>query len=354
MIKKLIYISLILMIPAKVGAEHLAARDAGNLTVGTLPNARLDPSSVTLRGNGAFPSADIDASSITKQGNTFNAANKLLKLDANSNLSTDLTISGHFNVVTGSVSVPDGQLSVGVPDAADTMNRAMLNISSASSADGSSMGVAKFLSFTNLGAGNGAGGNKIMITGPSETGAASGNLALDISAYLANGNPTTRMLYMQQTNGFVGIGTIKPSSKLDIFGGSQTIRGSNAGLAITGTAGSVSELLTISTGTKRLFVVTSTGIMAGVDLTRQGVAYNNPDYVFENEWQSKMLSIDEAEAFTESNKHLPGMKSTEQVNREGVQAFGQIQALQEKLEEAYLYIFQMNARLRKLEDLLSK
>jgi hypothetical protein len=72
-----------------------AAGNASNLISGTVPNARLDGSSVTLQGNafntanrlvqlngsGLIPNTVIDASVVTKQGNAFNGANQLVQLN---------------------------------------------------------------------------------------------------------------------------------------------------------------------------------------------------------------------------------------------------------------------------------
>lgn len=52
-------------------AEHLVIRNASNLTVGVLPNARLDPSSVTLSGNDLLRNSMLDPSSATLQGNAL-------------------------------------------------------------------------------------------------------------------------------------------------------------------------------------------------------------------------------------------------------------------------------------------
>ena len=53
--------------------------------------------------------------------------------------------------------------------------------------------------------------------------------------------------------------------------------------------------------------------------------------------------------FVGTKKHLPNMPSTEDVKKEGVKLFEQNRLLHEKLEEAYLYIFQLEERMSKLE-----
>ena len=120
-------------------------------------------------------------------------------------------------------------------------------------------------------------------------------------------------------NGNVGIGTLNPGYKLDVNGDINT----------------------------------------SGDVLKSGVAYNNPDYVFEPEYQ--FLSLTELREFIADNKHLPGMPSTKEVQKEGVKIFEQNRLMLEKLEEAYLYIFQQSediSRLRKeiadIEKLVNK
>lgn len=86
---------------------------------GTINNSSFDTSSVTLQGNtfnaankllkldssGLVPNVNIDSSSVTKQGNTFNTANKLLLLDSsglvpNANIDT-ASVTKQGNIFNG-------------------------------------------------------------------------------------------------------------------------------------------------------------------------------------------------------------------------------------------------------------
>lgn len=67
--KKILLFTLAVISQYGIASAHTILGDASTLTRGTLPNARLDPSSVTLQGNGNFPNLFLDASSVTKQGN---------------------------------------------------------------------------------------------------------------------------------------------------------------------------------------------------------------------------------------------------------------------------------------------
>lgn len=84
------------------------------------------------------------------------------------------------------------------------------------------------------------------------------------------------------------------------------------------------------------------------DVRKSGTAYTNPDYVFEDDYN--MLSLQELKTFVKKNKHLPGMPSTQEVKDAGVKIFEQNRLTLEKLEEAYLYILELEERIAKLEE----
>lgn len=83
------------------------------------------------------------------------------------------------------------------------------------------------------------------------------------------------------------------------------------------------------------------------DVRKNGTAYSNPDYVFEPGY--KFMNITETKNFVFENKHLPNMPSSEEIKADGVKIFEQNRLLLEKLEEAYLHIFQLEERITKLE-----
>ncbi|MCA0431184.1 MAG: hypothetical protein LCH32_11860 [Bacteroidetes bacterium] len=53
--------------------------------------------------------------------------------------------------------------------------------------------------------------------------------------------------------------------------------------------------------------------------------------------------------FVFTKKHLPNMPTTKQVNENGINLSETTVRLLEKLEEAYLHIFDLNKRIEKLE-----
>ena len=110
------------------------------------------------------------------------------------------------------------------------------------------------------------------------------------------------------TNGNVGIGTTSPSYKLDVNG---TIR--------------ANEIIVNTTGA---------------------------DFVFADDYQLRPLS--EVKAFITENKHLPEIKSAQEMQENGV-GINELQTqLLQKIEELTLYILQQEERIKALEMELNK
>ncbi len=96
-------------------------------------------------------------------------------------------------------------------------------------------------------------------------------------------------------------------------------------------------------------------------VTYQGITYARevvvtlssfPDYVFSKEYN--LMRLLEVKDYVNKNHRLPNMPSAEQVKAEGA-SIGEIQRLTvEKVEELYLYIFQLEEKIEKLNDQLSK
>ena len=126
------------------------------------------------------------------------------------------------------------------------------------------------------------------------------------SNMLFNINGTNRMLI--QNNGNIGIGTASPAYKLDVNG---TIR--------------ANEIIVNTTGA---------------------------DFVFAEDYKLRPLS--EVKAFIQENKHLPEIKSAQEMQENGV-GINELQTqLLQKIEELTLYILQQEERIRALEAELKK
>ncbi|NOT50821.1 MAG: hypothetical protein HOP10_06055 [Chitinophagaceae bacterium] len=90
----------------------------------------------------------------------------------------------------------------------------------------------------------------------------------------------------------------------------------------------------------------SQGRMLAPDFVALAVA-NWPDYVFADTYKLKPLS--EVKKFIEENKHLPGIPSAAQIEKEGIQLGDMSKRLMEKIEELTLYIFQQQEQLEDLK-----
>ncbi len=72
-----------------------------------------------------------------------------------------------------------------------------------------------------------------------------------------------------------------------------------------------------------------------------------PDYVFKKEY--KMKTLNDLEKYVNTNNHLPGIPSANEVKKEGI-SIGEMQTKQmEKIEELTLYMLQMNKEIQNLK-----
>jgi hypothetical protein len=129
-------------------------------------------------------------------------------------------------------------------------------------------------------------------------------------------------------DGILGLGTNDPDSRLHIQGTGNYVRFEN----VNGTT-----QLRIDNGGKVFCreVKVTTGTIA--------------DYVYDENYI--LMSLDEYEAFTKENKHLPGIPSQKEVEENGGIDVGEFQVkLLEKIEEMSLYLFE----LKKQNDELKK
>ena len=72
------------------------------------------------------------------------------------------------------------------------------------------------------------------------------------------------------------------------------------------------------------------------------------DYVFEEDYE--MLPLDELEDFVTENKHLPKVPSAEEMVENGLDVAKMDAKLLEKIEEAYLYIIDLNKKVDALAN----
>lgn len=94
-----------------------------------------------------------------------------------------------------------------------------------------------------------------------------------------------------------------------------------------------------------------TGILT--EKVKVALTANWADYVFEKNYTLK--SLDDVKLFVNSNKHLPGIPSAQEIKDDGGFDLGEMDIkLLEKVEELTLYIIQLNDKNKELADRLAK
>ncbi len=86
------------------------------------------------------------------------------------------------------------------------------------------------------------------------------------------------------------------------------------------------------------------------------------DYVFEKYYTGKsalkenytMPTLDEVEAYTKKNNHLPEMPSAREIQKNGLHLKEMTNLLLQKIEELTLYTIEQEKRIRVLESKLTK
>ncbi len=125
--------------------------------------------------------------------------------------------------------------------------------------------------------------------------------------HIRSGSSDGNLSYVMSlsSSGYVGIGTINPTEKLDVNG---TIRAKEVRIENT----------------------------------------NWPDYVFSKNYQ--LPSLSEVSRHIEENKHLPGIPSAEEVAKEGVNLSEMNAKLLQKIEEMTLYMIQQQKEINELKQ----
>ena len=143
-------------------------------------------------------------------------------------------------------------------------------------------------------------------------------------------------LYIDGKEGKVGIETEYPNAKLDVNGSFIAL---SAGIGCS--APSI-------TGQWRLYV--DGGIKAReIKVTVSSFA----DYVFDESYS--LLPLGDLETFIKVNKHLPGIPSSAEVEKnEGIELGSMQTKLLEKVEEQSLYIIQLQKQIDELRDMINQ
>lgn len=183
-------------------------------------------------------------------------------------------------------------------------------------------------------------------------------------------------LTVKQSNGNVGIGTYNPYSKLHVVGKIRsyldTVNNNFLELGYDGfnsiinnqsfgnlifQSGGVNTLSLNSLGKVTIGNVNNTPngyklfVEDGILAEKLKVAINSTadwaDYVFAEDYELK--TIDEVNKFVSVNNHLPNVPSASEMVSNGLDVAEMDAKLLEKIEEAYLYIIQLDERLKQIE-----
>lgn len=127
----------------------------------------------------------------------------------------------------------------------------------------------------------------------------------------------------------VGIGTANPVSTLDVNGVIKS-----------------NELLVGTSSGATGYIVSIGGKMIAEEV-RVDLEAIWPDYVFDENY--KLMPIQELDYFVSNNKHLPGIPSADKIKESGIM-LGEMQTKTlEKVEEAMLYIIQLDSENKLLK-----
>lgn len=127
------------------------------------------------------------------------------------------------------------------------------------------------------------------------------------------------------------------ASDLDVSGDAHI-----DGVVTIGTVNTPGILGTVNTGSFQLFV--DGGILTEEVLVRTGWA----DYVFEADY--KRPTLEEVEKHIATHGHLPNTPSAKEVSENGLSLGNTAVNQQEKIEELFLYIIEMNKEIKTLQE----
>jgi hypothetical protein len=149
-------------------------------------------------------------------------------------------------------------------------------------------------------------------------------------------------------------------------GSSRLLSTGSTGLLVgTGTS---SGPLTLNVGSNRATLATNGNFGIGTETPSQKLhvignilasGTVTPDYVFEKHFEGisklnpsyTMMDLDEVEEFTRLNKHLPGVPSASEIKTQGGIILNRAAEINlEKIEELYLYVFELKKEIKALKE----
>lgn len=193
----------------------------------------------------------------------------------------------------------------------------------------------------------------------------------------ANGTSINYVLFLCEEGSYkgnVGIGTKKPSCKLEVSGSAKTTSLQTGTLNVTGNvsfgnlAGNTTKIVTVGTDGKLnaksgLFIADNGNVRIGSGTGNPSKALevngtirskeviveiaNWSDFVFDNNYN--LMSLKDTESFIKQNGHLPNVPSASEVESNGIQ-LGEMNAiLLQKIEELTLYVIELEKKIEELK-----
>ncbi len=159
-----------------------------------------------------------------------------------------------------------------------------------------------------------------------------------------------RPMILSTGTGNIGVGTTNPTSKLHVNGTGYfqnvvKVNTTTGYLAVGDFEGG--SPLTTPAGYR---LIVQDGILTEkikVALKTSGSDW--ADYVFEPEYKSKMMSLEEVEKFTLKHKHLPNVPSADEMVKNGLDVSQTSKMFMEKIEELTLYMIELNKEVKALK-----
>ena len=188
----------------------------------------------------------------------------------------------------------------------------------------------------------------------------------NISLQTYNGSSYTTRMFVNNSNGYVGIGTSTPAYKLDINGklhASDTI----FTLALKAFGAQITHGLyaqsvnasSISSNTilaERIYPINSTitlhtntlSVLGTIKTKEIIVNTTGADFVFEDDYN--LRSLQEIKTYIQENHHLPEIPSAKEMLEEGMSVDKMVVKLLQKVEELTIYNIQLEERINRLES----